>query len=387
MERRPINVLLLTWDFPPAKGGIQIWMYELARRLPDATVTVLAPAVPGSAEFDSTLGIELHRLGGTRWGPAWWGLRLVIGVIRVVCTKRPDVIVCGHVVTGPAGFMAHLFLRVPYVVFNYGSEIRRRRRKSLVNLVITQASAIIAISHFTRASLVARGIPPGRIRILYPGVDPDRFTPGDRDEARAGLAGSKKLLTVSRLNELYKGHDTVIRALPLMLARIPEIEYLIVGSGPHQRYLQQLAVSLDVDAHVAFLGDVPDENLPEVYRQSDVVLQVSREARSGGGAEGFGIVCLEAGASGKPVVAGRSGGLPDAVLDGVTGVLIDPTDIAVVAETVVGLLKDPERARLFGEQGRARAVRDFTWDAMARKAYRLFAEAAGYVPSSADVYA
>jgi phosphatidylinositol alpha-1,6-mannosyltransferase len=108
-----------------------------------------------------------------------------------------------------------------------------------------------------------------------------------------------------------------------------------------------------------------------------VFVQLSREAGSGGGAEGFGIVCLEAGACGKPVVAGRSGGLLDAVSDGVTGILVDPKDLGAVAEAILAVLQDPALGQHLGQQGQARVLQEFTWDHMAQRARRLFAEAAG----------
>src|SRR5439155_19430897 len=122
-------------------------------------------------------------------------------------------------------------------------------------------------------------------------------------------ARDRIILSVGRLTEPYKGHDTVIRALPLVKAKCPDVRYVVAGDGPLRDYLGRVARSVGVADDVEFLGEIPDDALPDTYRSCDVLVQLSRESRALGDAEGFGIVCLEAAACGKPVVAGRSGGL------------------------------------------------------------------------------
>jgi phosphatidylinositol alpha-1,6-mannosyltransferase len=246
---------------------------------------------------------------------------------------------------------------------------------------LQRATLVAACSRFTAEAVVALGVPRSRVRVAYPGVDTTRFSPRPdpellgSSEPRAQSPEPPRLLTVSRLHERYKGHDTVIRALPLVLARHPGTRYVIVGDGPLRAYLARLAQSLGVEQAVRFRGEEPDDLLPSLYRACDVFVQLSREALVGGGAEGFGIACLEAAACGKPVVAGRSGGLPDAVQDGTTGVLVDPDDVADAADAIVALLDDAERARRLGEAGRARVLERFTWDHVLAQARRVFEEA------------
>jgi len=244
---------------------------------------------------------------------------------------------------------------------------------------------VLACSRFTRTAVLALGVAPERVTVLYPGVDPARVgsSPAQGD---SGGAGPRTILSVGRLNELYKGHDTVIRALPLIQVKCPGARYVIVGGGRLRDYLGQVARSVGVERDVAFAGEVSDAELERLYRSADVVVQLSRESVSGGGAEGFGIVCLEAGAFGKPIVAGHSGGLVDAVADGETGLLVDPLDLAAVAEAIVAVLRDPDLARRLGDAGRRRVLARFTWDAMAMRARQLFAEVAGrrWTPSAAS---
>src|SRR5512135_396604 len=366
-----MKILLLTWDFPPTRGGIQTWMHELARGLPDAEVRVLAPAVPGDRAFDRAAGAEIRRLGAARLGRTAWMGELASRTVAACLTWRPDLVVCGHVITAPAALLARRLTGVPYAVFVYAYEIRRKRRQRPIARLLRGARMVIACSEFTRQQAVDLGVAPERTRVLYPGVDAKRFTPSSNG---AGPARAPTLLSVSRLADMYKGHDTAIRSLALVRAKVPNARYVIAGGGPLRDYLARVADSLGVAAAVEFLGDVPDAALTDVYRSADVLLTLSRESGSGGGAEGFGIVCLEAAACGVPVVAGRSGGLPDAVEDGVTGILVDPTNIGAAADAIVSLLTDPGRARTMGEAGRKRVLEGFTWEKMAMEARRIFGE-------------
>jgi len=368
-----MRLLLLTWDFPPGRGGIQTWMLELARRLPDAQVRVLAPAVPGDRSFDAASGCQVARLGNARFGRIPWMLQLCVRTLRECLTWRPDVIVCGHVMTAPAALLGRRLLAVPYVVFTYGQEIRRKRWERLLSFLLPRARLVVACSRFTRSAVLDLAVPPERVRILYPGVDAQRFAPVDGIDAGQG----KTILTVARLADLWKGHDTAIRALPLVKAKCPDVRYVIAGDGPLRDYLERVARSVGVEQDVAFLGEVPDEALADLYRSSDVFVLLSRESALDGSAEGFGIVCLEAGACGKPVVAGRSGGIVDAVQDGVTGILVDPEDVGAVADAIASLLRAPSLAKRLGDAGRAMVLARFTWDHVIAEARSLFSEVVG----------
>ncbi len=381
-----MKVLLLTWDYPPAHGGIQIWMFELARRLPDARVTVFARAATGDAAFDTAGPVRVRRLRSAARGPVPWVFRLCAATLRACIAARPDLIVCGHVLAAPAAWLARRVFGVPYVVFAYGYEIRRRRRQRIARRLLRGADMVIACSHFTRSAVLGHRVAPERVRVLYPGVDPERFQPERCGEGARPNGDARTMLSVARLTELYKGHDTAIRALPLIKAKCPDARYVIAGDGPLGDYLDRLARSVGVERDVVFLGDVADETLSDLYRSSDVLVLLSRESASEGGAEGFGIVSLEAAACGKPVVAGRSGGLMDSVSDGETGILVDALDTGAAAEAIVSVLRDPALAQRLGEAGRRRVLERFTWDAMAVEARRLFAEAVGqtWTPSAAS---
>jgi phosphatidylinositol alpha-1,6-mannosyltransferase len=362
---KPLRVLLLTWDFPPARGGIQIWMFELAKRLPDAEVTVFTTAATSSGDA----GLRVVRLGSSRLGRLPWLAHLTIRTFMTCLVRPPDVIVCGHVVTVPAALMPAWILRVPFVAFAYAWEVRLKRARQMVGFLLRRAALVLAISRFTELAVLACGVPAERIRILHPGVTPKRFA---REPRTAPPRLERMILTVSRLNELYKGHDMVIRALPLVRAKCAGARYVVAGDGRLRPYLAELAAAVGVEDIVHFAGEVTDNVVTELMDSCDLLVQMSRESPDGG-AEGFGIVCLEAGAAGKPVVAGRSGGLSDAVVDGVTGLLVDPNDVAEIADGILTVLLDPDMAARFGQEGQARAQR-FTWDHMARRARVIFGE-------------
>jgi phosphatidylinositol alpha-1,6-mannosyltransferase len=189
------------------------------------------------------------------------------------------------------------------------------------------------------------------------GVDGERFRPDVNPRLirdRYGLDGARVLLTVGRLVE-RKGHDVVIRALRRVSEAIGPVRYLIAGSGSEERRLRALAADLGCADEVIFIGHVSDEDLPPLYAACDVFVMPSRALQERDGIEGFGIVFLEAGASGKPVIGGRSGGITDAVLDGTTGVLVNPQDVEEIAEALIRLLRDREDAARMGEEGRRRA--------------------------------
>jgi phosphatidylinositol alpha-1,6-mannosyltransferase len=242
------------------------------------------------------------------------------------------------------------------------------------------AACVIANSRFTAGLVGEAGVEPERIRIVHPGCDIDHFRPLPVDvELKQQLlcdrAADRVILSVGGLVP-RKGHDMVIRGLPGVLRRYPDVTYLIVTSD-RRNYapLDDLARAVGVREHVVFAYGRPTGDLPRIYALSDLFVMPSRERREACDAEGFGMVFLEASACGKAVVGGRSGGIGDAVVDGVTGLLVDPLDPADVAQAIVRVLEDRELAWRLGEQGRSRAVRDFTWTRVAGQVQEILCSA------------
>lgn len=345
-------------------------MGELAERLPDADVRVFAPAVLDSDAFDRGSRCRVTRLWSARLGRVPWLLQLIATTLLECLTRRPDVIVCGHFIAAPAAYLPWRLLGVPYIVFAYGHEVRRKRARRPQSFLMRNAALVLACSRFTRSAVLDLGVRPERARVVYPGVDARRFRPID------GIAPTraKTILTVSRLADRYKGHEIAIRALPLVKMNCADVRYRIAGEGPLRDHLSRVAHDVGVESDVEFLGDVADEDLPDLYRSCDLFVLLSRESPRDGGAEGFGIVFLEAAACAKPVVAGRSGGIVDAVQDGVTGVLVDPEDVDAAAGAIISVLQDPSNAKRLGDAGREMVLNRFTWDRVIRDARAAFAE-------------
>jgi phosphatidylinositol alpha-1,6-mannosyltransferase len=209
---------------------------------------------------------------------------------------------------------------------------------------------------------------------LAPGVDAAVFRP-DPDARRAvrervGLSGRPVIVCVSRL-VARKGQDVLIGALPAIREQVPDAALLVVGGGPHRGQLERLAAERGVERDVVFTGSLPWAELPGYFAAGDVFAMPCRTRRRGLDVEGLGIVYLEASASGLPVVAGDSGGAPDAVLEGVTGTVVDGTSVAAVRDAVVGYLTDPQRAHAAGEAGRAWVQREWTWEGSAARLREL----------------
>ena len=232
------------------------------------------------------------------------------------------------------------------------------------------------ISQYTRSRFAAAFGPNAALERLAPGVDTDVFTPDSvaRAELRAryGLGDRPVVVCVSRLVP-RKGQDMLIRALPAIRERIPGAALVIVGGGPYRDDLDRLAVQMGVVKHVVFTGGVPGDELPAHHAMADVFAMPCRTRGSGLDVEGLGIVYLEASAMGVPVVAGNSGGAPESVVDGETGLVVDGWDVGAIGAAVGDLLADPDRATAMGRAGRQWVVENWQWRTKAERLSELLA--------------
>jgi len=370
--------LLATYDFPPLGGGISRMMGEMAQRYPAGTLLVSTGSHPGSEAVDASLPNRVDRIGVSSSR-----LRTVQGLLAwshrasaLAQSFRPRFVWCGNF--KPAGYPA-LWLRrrerIPYGIFLYGSELLLLRsrvgswRKSVAaKAILRHASVLVTISAWTRQLclevLAELGWSPGEfdVRTIPLGTDPQRFQPGlDTSEVRAryGLENGRWLLTVARL-AAHKGVDTGLQVLSNLRRDHPDVRYAVVGSGIKLEQLQALARELGVADRVRFLTDVLDADLPALYNCAEIYLGLSRPAELL--IEGFGISFSEAAACGIPSIGGQAGGIPDAVKDGETGILVDSTDPKAVGQTVRFLLEDRALARRMGRAGRRAVERYFNWD-------------------------
>jgi phosphatidylinositol alpha-1,6-mannosyltransferase len=277
-----------------------------------------------------------------------------------------------------ADFWASTFasLGIPYLVFAYGIEVNMRlvglRGRLLAwsrRRTFSRAAGIVAVSRATADDVARLGVARSRIHVVPPAIDLGDWEPAARDRREEvanslGVEGKRVLFTVSRLIR-RKGISTMIRALPRILQAEPNAVYVVAGSGEEEGALRRLAVDLGLEDRVMFTGPVTEEVKKALYGICEVFVLPCRSLPDGD-VEGFGIVFLEAAASGKPAVAGRSGGVVDAVADEETGLLVPPDSPDALAAAVVRVLGDEELARRLGSQGRARA-RAMTWGASAAK--------------------
>ena len=298
-------------------------------------------------------------------------------VAEIMVRERPQAVQLATLYEGYLGLWMRKWMGTPYVIYAHGNEILDAIQTGGDRILqgLCSADCVLANSRFTADLLKQAGVKSERIEIVHPGCDVARFQSAyASDELRKSVLGShaqgKVILTVGRL-VARKGHDMVIRALPRVLKDIPDACYLIVGSGPAKPMLEGLTVSMGVGGSVIFLENVGDAELPSIYGMCDVFVMPSRADLGACDVEGFGMVYLEANACGKPVIAGKSGGVADAVLDGETGLLVPPESPEMLAEAICQMLTHKEYAEKLGQQGRERAICEFSWDAIADQVDRI----------------
>ncbi len=378
IESRAVSVLLITNDFPPRAGGIQQYCHNLVRRLPPGEVVVYAPAWPGAAEFDAGEPYRVVRHPTSRMLPTADVARRSVELVREV---RPDLVCFGAAF--PLGLIARRLTRetgVPCAGFTHGVEVAVSGvplARRLMTRVAGDVRLLTAVSRWSAARVEkgARGrcavelLPSGvAAGVYHPGVD------GGAVRARHGLGDDPVCVCVSRLVP-RKGQDRLIEAWPQVVARVPAARLLIVGPGPYRRKLGRMAASSPVAGRVHFTGEVPWEELPAHYAAGDVFAMPCRTRWLGMDLEALGVVFLEAAATGLPVVAGRSGGAPETVVEGVTGTVVDGRRAGEVGGAVAELLADLPRARAMGAAGRRRVEAEFSWEAVVSRLEKLLAEA------------
>ena len=375
------NTFLLTAEFPPIQTGVARMMGEIAGRYPRSELLVSTGQHQDAVETDERFaGVLIDRMPlrsrslKSLAGLLLWARR----VASLARLHKPRFMWCDSV--RPAAYPARWARErtgTKYGVLVHGGdllkELHRLHHNPLVRgtakALLGSAAAVVANSQWTReqALKVLRelGLDPlaERVKVVPLGTDPAQFRPGvDTREVRARyrLNGGPWMVTVARL-EGYKGVDTGIRALARLREHGVEAQYAIVGTGRKRDAFKRLADELRVGDLVRFLGAVPDDDLPALYNVGAVYLGASRRA-DGTRVEGFGVALAEASACGLPVVAGRSGGLAEAVQEGETGIVVEPEDVEAVAAALRRILTDDLLARRLGNAGRKSIEGLYNWD-------------------------
>ncbi len=367
-----MNIVIPTIDYPPIEGGIGTLTLQLSRELAALghDVTVIAPRIGDMDKEDASEPVHVVRfrgygLGWLRFFPLYIAAR---GYLR-----KADVILSINVAYGG---VIGLLSRKPYLTFAYAYEFLKFRdtplAQRLLRRVYANAWRIVAISQYTRDQLTAFGAPRERIEIVYPGatLPPPVEASAVHDIRRRQVLGDGPvILSVGRLIE-RKNQIALVEAMPTILERHPDAMLVLAGRGPTLSRIARRAGELGIRDHVALPGKVDDAELAALYATAAVFALPCKDAGDGH-VEGFGLVFVEAGAYGKPVVAGRGGGVEDAVIDGETGLLIDPDDPNAIAEASLKFLDDPEFAARVGAAGKARVERELNWPAFAARVATL----------------
>jgi phosphatidylinositol alpha-1,6-mannosyltransferase len=361
-----VNIVMPTADYPPIEGGISTVALHLSRELARQghQVTVIAPYFYGQKASDSAEPVTLVRYRGYNLG---WLRLFPMCVTAWPHLAKADLVVGINVAYGGLlGWLARRLRRTPYVTFGYAYEFLKFKSTPLVagllRRIYANAQLVVAISGFTRDNLIAFGVDQRNIETIHPGAAPNpNVSPRAVSEAihRYVLDDQRVILSVGRLIP-RKGHLTLVRALPRVLDTAPNAHLVIVGRGPCLPDIVREARALGVRDRVLLPGRLSDEDVAALYALCDVfALPVGADRH--GQVEGFGLVFTEAHAHGKPVVAGRSGGVVDAVTDGETGLLVEPDQPEPLADAIIRLLEDTSLASRLGENGRRRVEAELNW--------------------------
>jgi phosphatidylinositol alpha-1,6-mannosyltransferase len=365
-----MKILLLTWNFPPAVGGIEYMIENLwlgLRRRGHSCRVVTAFAEKASVVDD------VHR--ASRPGLKSFVVYACTKGYSLCRTDVPDVILCGSLAAAPAGWILARLFRRPFALPVYGSDIVHEGRLYQVSTrwLLRRADRVFPISTHTRDLLLKTGVAPSRVEIIHPGVRVELFEHEPKQGAEAVLAscaGRRVLLTVGRLVRRKGVLGFVENVMPELVRRCPDVLLLVVGAdataslihkaeGMRAR-IEAAIQRLGLQTHVRLLGQVPDSDLHRLYFRADVFVLPCLDLP--GDVEGFGIVFSEAALARTPLVATRVGGIPDAVEDGVTGFLVPAGDYAEMQRKVLQLLEDEVLRKRMADAGAARAGRLFAWD-------------------------
>lgn len=366
-----MRTLLVTNDFPPRPGGIQSFVHNLALHLPADSLVVYASTWQGAAAFDARQPFEVVRQDTSVLLPT-----PAVGRRAEELARAYGCEAVWFGAAAPLGLLAHRLRRRAgirhAVALTHGHEVGWAAlpgaRQVLCRIARGQ-DVVTYLGEYTRVRLARAVGSSTSLRQLVPGVDIDQYHPGvDGSEVRRryGLSDRPVVVCVSRLVP-RKGQDQLIRALPAVRARVPGTALLVVGGGPDRARLTRLARAAGVESEVVFTGSVPAEELPAHYAAGDVYAMPCRTRRGGLDVEGLGIVYLEASATGLPVIAGDSGGAPDAVRDGETGYVVGGRDLPALVDRLTELLTDQGLAAKLGAAGRAWVEAEWRWHTQAAR--------------------
>lgn len=368
------KILIISLEFPPQIGGIATYVHDLAKNLDPQNTFVLAPRMKDSNAFDEEQPYKIIRhdfLYPKFIWPRW--LKLLKLVKRIVQSEGIELVMVHHIL--PVGTVAlRIFksLKVPYIIFSHGTDMvlasSKRRKKKLAETIAKNSLQVITNSQNLRMRLLERfPVLVSKTSVMYPCPDSDFLLPPPEDEIDTlkhiyALEGKQVILTVSRFAE-GKGFPHLLRVMPEILKRVPHLVWMIVGDGEAAKRNEILGEiqSRNLQNIVRFVGMVPHHELKKFYYLADLFVLLTHP--DNGLEEGLGLVFLEAAATGRPVVAGRSGGVVEAVLSGKTGLILNVVEEPqTIVDSIVSLIHNKEVSKAFGQNGQNRMKSEFNWE-------------------------
>ncbi len=371
MENVYKNILVITNDFGPRTGGIETFVMGLLERIVDHKVVVFTSQQGDTSEYDQQwfkkFGVQVIRDRSKILLPS---LRVAKRAKEIAQMHNIEVVVFGA--AAPLALMAPKLRKAgvkKIIALTHGHEVWWARIfpfNLAMKRIGNSVDHLTYLGEFTRQA-ISRSLSQKSIDSMVkiaPGIDTFHFSPqADATQRRTelGLESKKIIISVGRLVH-RKGQDKLIQAFPTIVREIPNAHLLIVGEGPYRAHLEKLVEKLSLKANVTFVGRIFYNNLPSYLSASDVFVMPSRSRFFGLEVEGLGIVYLEASACAIPVVAGVSGGAPDAVQEGITGLCVDGTNIGQIAEAVIHICSDSKRATKMGLAGRNWVIEQWQWE-------------------------
>ena len=363
------KTLFVTNDFGPRAGGIESFIIGLIERLPYGSTTVYTSAQSDTYEYDATW-LEKHgvRVLRDRAKILLPTPRITSEIVQLINDEQIESVVFGA--AAPLALMASRLRRAGVgriIALTHGHEVWWSKVFPFTLAMRRIGSSVDALTYlgeFTRTAIAGALAPKSADAMvkIAPGIDTEHFVPIDSSSLRQslGLSEKKVIVSVGRLVH-RKGQDRLIESMRAIVQEVPAAHLLLIGEGPYREHLQSLVKKYALDDHISFIGRIQYADLPRYICIGEIFAMPSRSRFCGLEVEGLGIVYLEASACGLPVIAGASGGAPDAVIDGITGVVVDGLDSAAIAVAAINLLNNPAQAILMGQAGRRWIVEKWHW--------------------------
>jgi phosphatidylinositol alpha-1,6-mannosyltransferase len=377
------KILLVTNDFGPRAGGIETFVIGLLERIKGHEVTVFTSQQGDTSVYDQQwiekFGVRVIRDQSKILLPSW---RVTRAAKKIVAAKNINVVVFGA--AAPLALMSPSLRKSgvkKIIALTHGHEVWWAKIfpfRLAIKRIGKNVDHLTYLGEFTRQAIskpLTRKSATEMVKIA-PGIDTAHFIPQPdamQKRKELGLQDKKIIISVGRLVH-RKGQDNLIQAMPAVLKKIPNAHLLLVGEGPYRKHLEKLVMKSSLEQNVTFAGRIMYDRLPSYLSAADLFAMPSRSRFFGLEVEGLGIVYLEASACGIPVVAGNSGGAPDAVLEGVTGLCVDGTNIEQITAAIVEICSDAERASHMGAAGRNWIVNQWRWDIWSKEFNALLVE-------------